>query len=363
MRVRNVLVTGGAGFIGSNFVRHLLANHAAIRITNLDLLTYAGSPMNLNDLSDSSRHTLIQGDIADRELVERLLREHDVDTVVNFAAETHVDRSIQDPASFIHTNVLGTLALLEAVRTVWLVEGGRTAEDARFHHASTDEVYGSLEAREPPFLEGAAYRPSSPYAASKAAADHLVWAYHRTYDLPITITNCTNNYGPCQYPEKFIPLMILNVLEGRPLPIYGDGKQRRDWLHVEDHARAIAMVLERGTAGRLYHVSGRVDRTNLQVVEALCDCLERRLPAAVHLPLQERIVSVTDRPGHDRRYGLDSRRIERELGWSPRMDFHRGLEETVAWYVEHPSWVAHIRARPDYQAWLDRNYAQRGICA
>lgn len=357
--MRNVLVTGGAGFIGSNFIRHLLASDAAVRITNLDLLTYAGSAENLRDLPDPSRHTFVQGDIADRELVERLLREHDVDTLVNFAAETHVDRSIHDASPFIHTNVLGTLALLEAARTVWIEEGGRGPRDVRFHHVSTDEVYGSLEPQEPPSPEDAPYRPSSPYAASKAAADHLVWAYHRTYGLPITITNCTNNYGPYQFPEKFIPLMILNAMGGKTLPIYGDGKQRRDWLHVEDHARAIVMVLEKGAPGRLYNVSGHVDRTNLELAEALCDCLERRLSGTTHAPFRDLIVSVPDRPGHDRRYALNSRRIQSELGWSPRIGFERGLDETVAWYVEHPAWIAGIRARPDYQAWLDRNYARR----
>jgi len=358
--VRNVLVTGGAGFIGCNFVRFLLATEPLVRIVTLDALTYAGSLDNLADIQDPTRHTFIRGDICNQDLVVATLRDHRIDTVVNFAAETHVDRSIAEGAPFLRTNVLGAFSLLEAARKVWLEEG-HTGEGHRFHHISTDEVYGSLGPDALPFREDTPYAPNSPYAASKAAADHLVRAYVQTYGLPATVTNCSNNYGPFQYPEKLIPLMILNALEGKPLPVYGDGQQVRDWLHVLDHVEAVWLVLRKGSPGETYNIGGGVQITNLDVVRQTCRLLDEIAPDARGDPWVSRVVHVADRPGHDRRYAMDASKIRRELGWRPRFTFESGLRETVRWYLDHPEWVAAIRGRPEYQAWLEQNYARRSV--
>ena len=358
--MRNVLVTGGAGFIGSNFVRYLLDADSEVFIVNLDALTYAGSPENLRNLPDPSRHSFIKGDICDRSLVSDLLQRHQIDTVVHFAAETHVDRSILGPDQFIQTNVHGTFSLLESVRRFWLEEKSISVEDARFHHISTDEVFGSLRPEEPPFSETTPYAPNSPYAASKAASDHLARAYQHTYGLPVTITNCSNNYGPYQFPEKLIPLMIMNSVGGQPLPIYGDGGQIRDWLYVEDHCEAILAVLQRGTPGETYNIGGDNQPTNLTVVQTLCEILDELLPQSKHAPHASLIKYVTDRPGHDRRYAMDTTKIQRELGWRPRQSLESGLMQTVKWYLDHPEWVEAIRQQNDYQNWLARNYEKRG---
>jgi dTDP-glucose 4,6-dehydratase len=351
-----VLVTGGAGFIGSNFVRWLLREEPAARVVTLDALTYAGSLRNLEDLPDPARHVFVQGEVQDGPLVEALLREHDVDTVVHFAAETHVDRSIRGPRRFVETNVVGTFTLLEAARRVWL-EGGRTG--VRFHHVSTDEVYGALAPGEPAFTETTAYDPNSPYSASKAASDHFVRAYARTYALPVTITNCSNNYGPYQFPEKLIPLMLLNARSGRPLPIYGDGQQVRDWLYVEDHCAAVGCVLRAGRAGETYNVGGGNQPTNLELVRQLCAILDRRFPDSPHAPHAGLIRFVEDRPGHDRRYAMNITKIERELGWAPRESLETGLEKTVDWYLDHAAWMDAIVHEKGLEAWWEENYAGR----
>ncbi|MFN3648039.1 MAG: dTDP-glucose 4,6-dehydratase [Armatimonadota bacterium] len=328
---RNVLVTGGAGFIGSNWVRSALATDADVRIVNLDLLTYAGSPENLRDLPDPARHQLVEGDIADRPLVDRLLREREIDTIVHFAAESHVDRSIAGPDAFIHTNVLGTFTLLEAARRWWLEEQRLPAARIRFHHISTDEVYGSLGPGDPPFTEETAYDPSSPYSASKAGSDHLVQAYHRTYGLPVTITNCSNNYGPRQHAEKFIPTIIRKCLAQEAIPVYGDGTNVRDWLYVEDHCRGVDTVLRRGDVGRTYNIGGNNEWSNIEIARLICRAMDERSPAKA--PHERLIRFVTDRPGHDWRYAVDISRIRRELGWEPRESFETGLEKTLDWYL------------------------------
>jgi dTDP-glucose 4,6-dehydratase len=359
--LRNVLVTGGAGFIGSNFVRALLAAEPGARVVNLDALTYAGSRENLRDLPDPERHELVEGDICDAPLVERLLRERVIDTIVHFAAESHVDRSILGPAPFVRTNVVGTLCLLEAARQVWQERGGRP-DAFRFHHVSTDEVFGSLEPGDPPFAETTAYAPRSPYAASKAASDHLVRAYAHTYGLPVTISNCSNNYGPFQFPEKLIPLAILRALEGERIPVYGDGRQVRDWLHVEDHCEALLLVLRAGRLGETYNVGGGNQPTNLDVLHALCGILDARAPRPEggRATLLE---FVTDRPGHDRRYAMDATKIARELGWRPRHTLEAGLSATVDWYLANAEWVGAVGQQRDFRQWLDRNYAGRGARA
>ena len=325
--MKRLLVTGGCGFIGSNFVRHELATYPEVEVTNLDALTYAGSPNNLRALpigDAPDRYRFVHGDICDFPLVDRLLGERAIDTIIHLAAETHVDRSIVSPARFIETNITGTFTLLEAART---------RSGLRFHHVSTDEVYGSLAPDAPAATEGTPYAPSSPYAASKAAADHLVRSYVRTYGLDATISSSSNNYGPHQFPEKLIPLMIVNALQGKPLPIYGDGLQVRDWLHVADHCEAIALVAERGASGETYHVAGNVQPTNKDLIETVCALLDARLPASPNRPHRELMRTVTDRPGHDRRYALDASKIARELGWTPRHQLADGLAETVDWYI------------------------------
>jgi dTDP-glucose 4,6-dehydratase len=358
--VKNVLITGGAGFIGSNFVRYLLGQSPDVRITNLDALTYAGSLQNLNDLPREAQHEFVEGDICDQELVEKLLREREIDTVVHFAAESHVDRSIHGPADFMRTNIQGTFSLLEAVRTVWLEEGRISNADVRFHHISTDEVYGTLGPADPPFTEETPYSPNSPYAASKAASDHLVRAYSHTYGLPALITNCSNNYGPYQFPEKLIPLMILNALQGISLPVYGDGGQIRDWLYVTDHCEALLRVLRDGEAGQTYNIGGDNQPTNLEVVERLCEILDELAPDSPYAPHARLIEFVGDRPGHDRRYAIDAQKIEEQLGWEPGEDLETGLRKTVLWYLENEAWVKAIVEEKDYQMWLEINYARRG---
>lgn len=355
MAMRNVLVTGGAGFIGSNFIRYLLAAEPQVQVINLDALTYAGHPANLADLPDPSRHHFVHGSITDRTLVDDLFRRHAIDTVVHFAAESHVDRSIYGPQPFVETNVTGTFTLLEAARAAW----ANDRRAVRFHHISTDEVYGSLAPDDPPVDEGAPYAPRSPYAASKAAADHLVRAYYHTYGLPVTLSNCTNNYGPNQFPEKLIPLVILNALDSKPLPVYGDGEQVRDWLHVDDHCAAIHCILTAGKTGETYHVAGGEQPTNLAIVQMLCRLLDERLPDSPHRPHAQLIRHVPDRPGHDRRYALDTSKIRSELGWQPRRTLESGLAETVDWYLTHPEWVAQVTNRPEYHRWLELNYAHR----
>lgn len=352
----NVLVTGGAGFIGANFIRYLLSHDQEVRVVNLDVLTYSGNPENLKELSGPDRYTFIQGDICDGGLVERTLKEYQINVVVHFAAETHVDRSILEPGQFIQTNIVGTTTLLENVRRYWMNEPDTVHGEKRFHHISTDEVYGSLAPDAPAWTEESPYDPHSPYAASKAASDHLVRAYGHTYGLPFTLTNCTNNYGPYQYPEKLIPLMILNALEGNPLPVYGDGRQIRDWLHVEDHCEAIYLVLKHGLPGGTYNIGGGNQLTNLEIVEMICEILDERLTDSLLKPHRQFLQFVKDRPGHDRRYALDFHKITRDLGWKPRRAIKDGLQETVDWYLAHPDWVAGIRKKKEYQDWLGRNY-------
>jgi len=358
--MKNVLVTGGAGFIGSNFIRHLLKEDTGVRIVNLDALTYAGNKRNLDRLPDPERHLFIHGDICGAPLVEKILKNHHIDTIVHFAAETHVDRSILSPEKFVQTNVLGTLTLLEAARRFWLQEEHADPREKRFHHISTDEVFGSLPAGEEAFHEATPYKPNSPYAASKAASDHLVRAYAQTYGLPITITNCSNNYGPYQFPEKLIPLMILNALEGRPLPVYGDGRQIRDWLFVEDHCQAIRLILQSDRAGEMYNIGGGNQPANYDLVKMICAILDELRPDSPHRPHESLITYVADRPGHDRRYAMDIGKVRRDLGWSPREGLESGLRKTVSWYLDNLEWVQAIRREHRYQRWLDTNYTKRG---
>jgi len=357
--MQNVLVTGGAGFIGSNFVRYLLEVEPEIQIINLDALTYAGSKENLKDLVAPERHIFVQGDICDQDLVNKLLQQYQIGTIVHFAAESHVDRSITGPGQFVETNILGTFTLLEAVRVYWLEEGQIPVDKVRFHHISTDEVFGSLEEGEPAWIEEIPYAPNSPYAASKASSDHLVRSYGHTYNLPYTMTNCSNNYGPYQFPEKLIPLMILNALDEKPLPIYGDGQQIRDWLHVEDHCEAIHLVLKKGTPGSTFNIGGNNQPANLTIVETICDILDELKPRGNGASYRELIHYVKDRPGHDRRYAMDAGKIERELGWRPRHSLTEGLRDTVEWYLSHPEWVSAIRKQQEYQSWIEKNYNER----
>jgi dTDP-glucose 4,6-dehydratase len=331
---KRVLITGGAGFIGSNFVHHWCKNHEG-RVVVLDILGYAGNPENLADLASQDRFRLVKGDICDRPLVADLLQAEAINTVIHFAAESHVDRSILGPAAFVQTNVVGTFTLLEAFRHHWQDQGKPDAY--RFLHVSTDEVYGSLEADDPAFTETTPYAPNSPYSASKAGSDHLARAYFHTYDMPTLITNCSNNYGPYQFPEKLIPLMCLNILLGKPLPVYGDGQNVRDWLHVSDHCAAIDVVLHQATPGDVYNIGGNNQVKNLDIVHQLCD-LMGELTSDLPKPPRELITFVSDRPGHDRRYAMDISKIERELGWSPAYNFETGLRQTVAWYLQNRDW-------------------------
>ena len=352
-----ILVTGGAGFVGSNFVLDWLAQ-CDEPVLNLDALTYAGNLDNLASLQGDSRHIFIHGSIDDGELLSRLLAEHKPRAILNFAAESHVDRSIHGPEDFIQTNIVGTFRLLEAVRAYW----SGLADDAkvafRFLHVSTDEVYGSLAHADPAFSETNRYEPNSPYSASKAASDHLVRAYHHTYGLPVLTTNCSNNYGPYHFPEKLIPLVIHNALAGKPLPIYGDGQQIRDWLYVKDHCGAIRRVLEAGRVGETYNVGGWNEKANLDVVHTLCTILDELSPRSDGKPYKAQITYVKNRPGHDRRYAIDASKIERELGWKPAETFETGIRKTVQWYLDNQAWVAKVTSG-SYRQWLDRNYGAR----
>ena len=350
-----ILVTGGAGFIGSNFILDWLG-YSDEAVLNLDCLTYAGNLRNLDSIAGDARHLFVRGDIRDGELVESLLREHSVRAIVHFAAESHVDRSIRGPEDFIQTNVVGTFRLLEAARRHWdsLAPGDRT--DFRFLQVSTDEVYGSLSPSDPPFTETSPHRPNSPYAASKAAADHLVRSHHHTYGLPVLTTNCSNNYGPFQFPEKLIPLCIHNALAGKPLPIYGDGRQVRDWLHGQDHCTAIRRVLAAGVPGETYAVGGDCEKANLEVVRTLCTILDEEQPRDDGRSYADQIEFVKDRPGHDRRYAIDADKIAATLGWTPAETFETGIRKTVRWYLAHREWVADVTSGA-YREWIERQYA------
>ncbi len=352
-----ILVTGGAGFIGSNLVLDWLAQ-CDEPVTTLDKLTYAGNPENLASLAGNAGHRFIQGDIADTELVAGLLSAHKTRAIVNFAAESHVDRSIHGPEDFVQTNIVGTFRLLEAARAYWNKLEAEERKAFRFLHVSTDEVYGSLDKEDPAFTETRRYEPNSPYSASKAASDHLVRAYHHTYGLPVLTTNCSNNYGPYHFPEKLIPLVIHNALAGKSLPIYGDGQQIRDWLYVKDHCSAIRRVLEAGRAGETYNIGGCNEKPNLEVVHLLCAILDELKPGADGRSYKEQIVYVTDRPGHDRRYAIDAGKIERELGWRPAETFETGLRKTVQWYLDNQAWVRNVTSGA-YREWVGKNYQDR----
>jgi len=350
-----ILVTGGAGFIGSNFVLDWLASTDE-PVINLDKLTYAGNPDNLAAIEGDSRHQLVKGDICDRELVNQLIATHKPRAIVHFAAESHVDRSIHGPGDFIRTNVDGTFSLLEAARAYCAGLSDTDKNNFRFLHVSTDEVFGTLSPTDPPFSETTPYAPNSPYSASKAASDHLVRAWHHTYGLPVLTSNCSNNYGPLQFPEKLVPLMIANALAGKPLPIYGDGQQVRDWLYVGDHCSAIRRILTDGKPGETYNIGGWNEKANIDVVHTLCDLLDELAPGKQSY--RQQITYVTDRPGHDRRYAIDARKTERELGWRPAETFETGMRKTVQWYLANQEWVRKIQSG-DYLKWIDRNYSQR----
>ncbi len=354
--MKNILVTGGAGFIGSNFIRHILNIEPNVNLINLDALTYAGSLKNLNNLPNPNNHIFVKGNILDRKLVSRLLHEHSIDTIVHFAAESHVDRSINNPAQFIQTNVTGTLTLLEAAKKYWLVENTKFETPPRFHHISTDEVFGTLKPEDSPWTEVSPYKPNSPYAASKAASDHLVRSYGKTYGFPYTLSNSTNNYGPFQFPEKLIPLIILKAMKGETLPIYGDGQQIRDWVHVEDHCEAIHMILKKGEPGNSYNIGGGNQPTNLYIVELICDVLDELIPETANPTRKSLIRHIKDRPGHDRRYAMNNEKIKSELGWQPSKKLEDGLLDTVHWYLNQSEWVNSILNQPDYETWLDENY-------
>jgi dTDP-glucose 4,6-dehydratase len=351
-----ILVTGGAGFIGANFVLDWVATTGE-PVVNLDALTYAGNLETLAPLQGDARHVFVQGDITDRALIDRLFAEHQPRAVVHFAAESHVDRSIHGPGAFIKTNIEGTFTLLEAARAHWSAQDAERKAAFRFLHVSTDEVYGSLSKTDPPFLETDTYEPNSPYSASKAAADHLVRAWHHTYGLPVLTTNCSNNYGPYHFPEKLIPLMIVNALAGKPLPVYGDGQQVRDWLYVKDHCAAIREVLARGTPGQTYNVGGWNEKPNLEIVQTVCALLDEMRPDPAG-PYARLVTYVTDRPGHDRRYAIDARKLERELGWKPAETFESGIRKTVRWYLDNAEWVGRVQSGA-YRDWVAQNYDER----
>ncbi len=351
-----LLVTGGAGFIGSNFVLEHLADESAAPVVNLDALTYAANPRNLDTLAGDPRHTFVHGDILDRALLDRLFATHRPSAVVHFAAESHVDRSIHGPAAFLKTNIDGTFAMLEAAREFYATLSGDEKARFRFLHVSTDEVYGTLSPTDPAFHEDTPFAPNSPYAASKASSDHLVRAWQHTYGLPTLITNCSNNYGPFQFPEKLIPLTIANALAGKPLPVYGDGQQVRDWLYVADHCRAVETVLSRGIVGQTYNIGGSNQQSNLSVVHTLCELLDELAPAAK--PYAHLITHVADRPGHDRRYAIDARKIEGELDWRAAESFATGLRKTVAWYLANGQWMDGVTSGA-YRQWIEQNYSAR----
>jgi len=354
-----ILVTGGAGFIGSNFVLEWFKDPATSteKVVNVDALTYAGNRENLASLEGDARHVFVQGDICDRTLIDRLLAEHQPRAIVHFAAESHVDRSIYGPGAFIKTNVDGTYTLLEASRAFWSALPASARQAFRFHHVSTDEVYGSLKSDDPAFAETNPYEPNSPYSASKAASDHLVRAWHHTYGLPVVTTNCSNNYGPYHFPEKLIPLMIVNALAGKPLPVYGDGQQIRDWLYVTDHCSAIRAVLAKGRLGETYNIGGWNEKANIDIVKTICQLLDELRPDAAG-SYARLITYVRDRPGHDRRYAIDARKIERELGWRPAETFETGIRKTVNWYLQNQSWVSRVQSGA-YRDWVAKNYEAR----
>ena len=352
----SILVTGGAGFIGSNFVLDWIA-HVGTPVVNLDKLTYAGNLENLASLRDDPRHIFVRGDICDRALIDDLLQRHKPRAIIHFAAESHVDRSIHGPGEFVRTNVEGTFTLLEAARAFWNSLPTEEKDNFRFLHVSTDEVYGSLGPADAPFTESHPYEPNSPYSASKAASDHLVRAWHHTYGLPVLTTNCSNNYGPYHFPEKLIPLTIVNALAGKPLPVYGDGQQVRDWLYVKDHCSAIRRVLEAGKLGETYNVGGWNEKPNLDIVHTVCTLVDELRPKPDGTSYSTQITHVSDRPGHDRRYAIDARKIERELGWRPAETFQSGIRKTVQWYLDNPDWVANVQSG-NYKDWVARQYAQ-----
>ena len=350
-----ILVTGGAGFIGSNFILQWLENEKA-PVVNLDKLTYAGNLRNLESAADNPGYQFVRADIGDRDALARIFTRYKPRAVVHFAAESHVDRSIHGPDDFVRTNVNGTFTLLDEARAYWSGLATQDKEEFRFLHVSTDEVYGSLGPQDPPFSETTRYEPNSPYSASKAASDHLVRAYHHTYGLPVLTTNCSNNYGPFQFPEKLIPLMILNARTGKPLPVYGDGKNVRDWVYVGDHCEAVRTVLASGRAGQTYNIGGRSERTNIDVVDTICALLDELCPQDPVMPHRSLISFVKDRPGHDRRYAIDSRKIEHELGWKPRETFESGLRKTVEWYLQHDSWIQEVTSG-SYRDWIATHYS------
>lgn len=352
-----ILVTGGAGFIGSNFVLDWISETGEA-VVNLDKLTYAGNLANLSSLEGNPLHIFVRADIGDTEAVAKLLRKYNIRAIVNFAAESHVDRSIHGPAEFIQTNVVGTFRLLDEARSYWSELPQDKQNDFRFLHVSTDEVYGTLKALDPAFKETNPYEPNSPYSASKAASDHLVRAWHHTYGLPVLTTNCSNNYGPYHFPEKLIPLCILNALNGKSLPIYGDGQQIRDWLYVKDHCAAIRRVLEAGEMGETYNIGGWNEKANLEVVNAICSILDELKPRRDDKPYSAQIAFVTDRPGHDRRYAIDASKLERELGWKPAETFETGIRKTVRWYLDNSAWVSTVTSG-EYRTWIDTNYGSR----
>jgi dTDP-glucose 4,6-dehydratase len=356
-----VLVTGGAGFIGSNFVLDWLAQSEE-PVVNVDKLTYAGNLENLKSLSGDARHIFVQGDIGDAPHMAQLLSKYQPRAVLNFAAESHVDRSIHGPAAFIETNIVGTFHLLESVRAYWSALPDPAKGDFRFLQVSTDEVYGSLTRYDPAFTESNRFEPNSPYSASKAASDHLARAYHHTYGLPVLTTNCSNNYGPHHFPEKLIPLMIVNAQAGKPLPVYGDGQQIRDWLYVTDHCTAIRRVLESGTIGETYNIGGWNEKPNLEIVHTVCAILDELRPRADGRHYKEQIAYVTDRPGHDRRYAIDARKIELQLGWKPAETFETGIRKTVRWYLDNPQWVANVQSGA-YRDWVDQHYGSSHVTA
>ncbi len=354
--MKTILVTGGAGFIGSALIRQLIAA-TDWRVVNVDKLTYAGNLESLADLAGNPRHVFSRTDICDRAALDALFATHRPCGVIHLAAESHVDRSIHGPGDFIETNINGTYTLLEAARAFWSTLDTDGKASFRFHHVSTDEVFGSL-GETGLFLESNPYQPNSPYSASKAASDHLVRAWHHTYGLPTVMTNCSNNYGPCQFPEKLIPLMIHNAVSDKPLPIYGKGDNVRDWLYVDDHARALQLVFEKGTPGETYNIGGHNEKTNLEVVDTLCALLDEMHPRADGKPYREQKISVADRPGHDKRYAIDAGKIQRELGWTPQESFESGMKRTVRWYLDNAAWVAHV-VSGEYRQWMDRNYGDR----
>jgi dTDP-glucose 4,6-dehydratase len=354
--MKTIFVTGGAGFIGSALIRQLIP-HSDWRIVNIDKLTYAGNLESLAEFADHPRNVFSRSDICDRTAMDELFIDYQPSGVIHLAAESHVDRSIHGPGDFIHTNITGTYTLLEAARAYWTTLEDSAKADFRFHHVSTDEVFGSL-GDSGLFVETNPYQPNSPYSASKAASDHLVRAWHHTYGLPTVITNCSNNYGPCQFPEKLIPLMIHNAVSDKPLPIYGKGDNVRDWLYVDDHAQALRLVFERGAPGETYNIGGHNEKTNLEVVDGLCALLDELKPRPDGRSYRDQKVSVADRPGHDKRYAIDATKIERELGWTPLETFESGMRKTVQWYLDNPDWVAHV-VSGEYRQWMDRNYGDR----